>query len=213
MKDSAEGWVRSKPVLALVAAAVVGLVVGGLVGLGVGYKIEKNRVQDDVQRLQSQLKASGATNNNGKVVQRVGQVTGSSGNTLTVKTKLQGDQTISTTDKTTYEKTTEAKASDIAVGNKVLVANGGKEVIIVSNDGQIGHSVSQVSDEEFTVSGNKGRTAPVKMKNVTKVYKLESGTSADAKVNTDVIIAGKHTGSNFEAAEVIVLPAGSGFAS
>jgi hypothetical protein len=213
MKDSAEGWVRSKPVLALVAVAAVGLVVGGLVGLGVGYKVEKNRVQDDVQRLQNQLKSSGAPSNNGKVVQRVGQVTGSSGNTLTVKTKLQGSQSIATTDKTTYEKTTDAKTSDIAVGNKVLVANGGHEVIILSNDSQIGREVSKVSSDEFTVSGKKGQSAPVKTKNVTKVYKLESGTSADAKVNADVIVAGKHEGSNFEAVEVIVLPDGSGFAS
>ncbi len=212
MKDSAEGWVRSKPVLAMVAVAVVGLVVGGLVGLGVGYKIEKNRVQDDVQRLQSQLKASGATNNNGKVVQRVGQITGSSGNTLTVKTKLQGDQTISTTDKTAYEKTSEAKTSDIAVGNKVLVAGGGKEVIILPDNSEIGRQVSQVGSDAFTLQGKKG-SAPVKTKNVTKVYKLESATSADAKVNTDVIVAGKHNGTNFEAVEVIVLPSGSGFAS
>ena len=70
IKDSTEGWVRNKPALAMVAVAAVGLVVGGLIGLGVGYKIEKNRVQDDVQRLQSQLKQTGATNNTGKVVQR-----------------------------------------------------------------------------------------------------------------------------------------------
>jgi hypothetical protein len=216
VKDSAEGWVRNKPVLALVVMAVLGLVVGGLVGLGVGYKIEKNRVQKDVQRLQSELKqggggAGGAAN--GKVVQRVGQITGSSGNTLTVKTKLQGSQDLTTSSDTAFEKTTEAQFSDIAVGNKVLVAVGGKEVIIVPDSSQIGHQVTKVDADGFTVEGKKGTNAPVKSKNITKVYKLESGTSADAKVDSDVIIATKHESTGLQALEVIVLPAGSGFSS
>jgi hypothetical protein len=213
INESAQGWVRNKPVLALVAAAAVGLVVGGLVGLGVGYKIEKNRVQKDVQRLQSQLKAAGVVNPSGKVAQRVGQITGSSGNTLTVKTKLQGTQDITTTADTKFEKTTEAQISDVAVGNKVLVSVGGKEVIIVPDDSEIGREVSKVDDDGFTVEGKKGKTAPVKTKNVTKVYKLESGTSADAKVDSDVIIATKAGDSGLQALEVIVLPADSAFNS
>jgi hypothetical protein len=213
IKDSAESWVRSKPVLAMVAMAAVGLVVGGLVGLGVGYKIEKNRVQHDVQRLQNELKASGAATPNAKVAQRVGQVTGSSGSTLTVKTKLQGTQTITTTSQTVYEKTADAKTSDIAVGKKVLVAAGGHEVIILPDSSEIGHQVSKVSSDGFTVQGDKSRTANVKTKTVTKVYSLTTTGSTDAKENTDVIVAGKRQGAAFEALEVIVLPPDSGFAS
>ena len=123
IKDSAESWVRSKPMRAMVAVAAIGLVVGGIVGLGVGYKVEKNRVQEDVQRLQSQLRDR-RDHSNQKVVQRVGEIAAVSGSTLTVKTKLQGDQDIQTTS-ASFQKTAEGKTADIVVGKKILVATGG----------------------------------------------------------------------------------------
>src|SRR5262245_54343901 len=104
----------------MVAVAAVGLVVGGFVGLGVGYNVEKNRVQDDVQRLQQQLRDAGATASSEKVVQRVGEVKAVSGPTLTVKTRLQGDQDIQTAS-ATFVKTADGKTTDIAVGKKILV--------------------------------------------------------------------------------------------
>jgi hypothetical protein len=214
IKDSAESWVRSKPALAMVAVAAVGLVIGGIVGLGVGYKIEKNRVQKDVQRLQKQLKSSGTPGTTTKVVQRVGQVKGVHGTTLTVHTKLQGDQTISTTSSTPFETTVAAKTADIAVGKKVLVADGGHEVIILGSNSEIGREVTNVNGDGFTVTLKKGKTANVKTKNVKKVYTLTAGKSSDAKVGTDVIVAGKRSGTNgFQAVEVIVLPTGNKFNS
>ena len=65
IKDSAEGWVRGKPVLAMVVVALIGAVVGGVIGLGVGFKVEQSRTRDDVKRLQQQIKSSGAANPNG----------------------------------------------------------------------------------------------------------------------------------------------------
>jgi hypothetical protein len=211
IKDSAESWVRSKPVLAMVAVGAVGLVVGGIVGLGVGYKVEKNRVQDDVQRIQQQLRDAGVTTSNQKVVQRVGEITAVSGSTLTVKTKLQGDQDIGTAS-ASFQKPVDGEASDIAVGKRVLVAKGGREVIVLNDDAEIGGEVTRVTDDGFTVSFKQGRSADVKSSTVDTVYKLGTAESADAKVGAGVVIAGKATGTDgFQAVEVIVLPAGSAF--
>jgi len=214
IKDSTETWVRSKPMLAMVAVAAVGLVIGGVIGLGVGYKVEQGRTRDDVKRLQQQIKDSGAANPNAKVVQRVGSITGVSGTTLTVKTKLQGPQSVQTTATTPFEKTVAGTAADVAVGKKVLVATGGHEVIILPTTSEIGRPVSSVASDGFSVSNKKGKTVKVKTANVTKVYTLTPGKSTDAKVGTDVIVAGRGAGNNgFAAAEVIILPAGSAFSS
>ena len=211
IKDSAESWVRSKPVLAMVAVGAIGLVIGGIVGLGVGYKVEKNRVQDDVQRLQRQLQESGATTSSEKVVQRVGEVKAVSGSTLTVQTKLQGDQEIQTTS-ASFQKTAEGKTTDITEGKKVLVATGGREVIILSDDSEIGREVTKVTDDAFTVAAKKGKSADVQMSNVDKVYTLTTAQSSDAKVGTGVIVAGKRSGTGgFQAVEVIVVPGDSAF--
>jgi hypothetical protein len=211
IKNAVEGWVRSKPVLAMVAVAAVGLVVGGIVGLGAGYKVEKNRVRDDVQRLQRQLKDAGATATSEKVVQRVGEIKAVSGATLTVKTRLQGDQDVETTS-ATFRKTVEGTVDDIAVGKKVLVATGAREVIILDEGTEIGHAVTAVTDEGFTVALDKGRSADVETSNVDKVYTLTTAESSDAKVDTGVVIAGKRVGSEgFQATEVIVLPTDSAF--
>ncbi len=214
IKDSAESWVRSKPVLAMVAVGAVGLVIGGIVGLGVGYKVEKNRVQHDVQRLQNQLKGSGAPSTSNKVVQRLGEVKGISGSTLTIRTKLQGEQTVSTTSQTPFETAVVAKTSDITVGKKVLVAGGGHDVIILPSNSQIGREVTKVSGDGFTVALKKGKLANVRTKSVQKVYTLTAGKSTDAKVGANVIVAGKRSGTKgLDAVEVIVLPAGSKFSS
>jgi hypothetical protein len=214
IKDSTETWVRSKPMLAIVAFAAIGLVVGGVVGLGVGYKVEKNRTQEDVKRLQQQIKASGAANPNAKVVQRVGEITGSSGTTLTVKTKLQGTQNIQTTATTPFEKTADATVADITAGKKVLVATGGHAVIILPATSEIGRNVASVDSDGFSVANSKGKTVKVKNANVQKVYTLTPGKSTDAKVGSDVIIGGRGAGEDaFSAVEVIVLPANSAFNS
>jgi hypothetical protein len=213
IKDSAEGWVRSKPVLAMVAVAVIGLLIGGIVGLGAGYKIEKNRVQDDVRRIQEQLKAAGATTVNPKVVQRVGDVEAVSGTTLTVKTRFQGDQDVLTTSTTPFEATAEGDVGDIAVDKRILVATGGHEVIVLNDGAEIGGKVTKVSDDGFTVAFNTGRSSTVKTSNVDKVYTLTAGQSSDAVVGTRVVVAGRQGTNGFSAIEVIVLPPDSAFSS
>jgi hypothetical protein len=211
IKDSAESWVRGKPVLAMVVVALIGVVVGGLIGLGVGYKIEKSRTQDDVKRLQQQIKSKGSSNPNGPIGQRVGEVSGSSAGSLSLKTKLQGAQQITTTATTPYEKTAAAKASDIAVGRRVLVATGGREVIVLPAASKLGRVVANVGKDTFAITNKDGRQVKVKLANVQKVYTLTPAKATDAKVGADVLVGGRSAGNGFAATEIIVLPVNSTF--
>jgi len=214
IKDSAESWVRDKPVLAMVVVALIGAVVGGVIGLGIGFKVEQSRTRDDVKRLQQQLKDSGKANPNGPLGQRVGEVTGSSAGSLSLNTKLQGAQQITTTATTPYEKTAAAKTSDIAVGKRVLVATGGRDVIILPTASKLGRVVASVGSDDFAITNKDGRQVKLKLKNVEKVYTLTSATAADAKVGADLLVGGRSAGKNgFAAVEIIVLPANSGFSA
>jgi hypothetical protein len=214
IKDSAESWVRGKPVLAMVVVAVVGIVVGGLVGLGVGYKIEKSRTRSDVQRLQKKIKDAGIVNPDAPIKARVGTVSSVNGSTLDVRTTKQGLQKVTAAAGTPYEKAVPAATSDIAVGRRVLVAKGGKEVIILASTSPLGRVVSNVASDTFTVTDKNGKPVKVKLSNLKQVYKLTTAQPADAKVGTLVLAGGRGAGANgFAAVEIIVLPAGSAFAA
>jgi hypothetical protein len=214
IKDSAESWVRGKPVLAMVVVALIGAVVGGVIGLGIGFKVEQSRTRDDVKRLREQIKSSGAANPNGPIGQRVGEVTGSSAGSLSLNTKLQGPQQVTTTATTPYEKTAAAKTADIAVGRRVLVATGGREVIVLPAASKLGRVVASVGSDTFAISNKNGKQVKVKLENVQKVYTLTKALAADAKVGADVLVGGRSSGKNaFAAIEVIVLPANSSFSA
>ena len=214
IKDSAESWVRGKPVPAMVVVALIGAAVGGVIGLGIGFKVEQSRTRDDVKRLQQQIKDSGRSNPNGPIAQRVGQVTGSSADSISLKTKLQGAQQITTTATTPFEKTAAAKTSDIAVGRRVLVATGGREVIVLPTASKLGRVVASVGKDNFAISNKEGRQIRVKLANVKNVYTITPAKAADAKVGADVLVGGRSAGKNaFAAIEVIVLPANSSFSA
>ena len=214
IKDSAESWVRGKPVLAMVVVALIGAVVGGVIGLGIGFKVEQSRTRDDVKRLREQIKSSGAANPKGPIGQRVGEVTGSSAGSLSLNTKLQGPQQVTTTATTPYEKTAAAKTADIAVGRRVLVATGGREVIVLPAASKLGRVVASVGSDTFAITNKNGKQVKVKLKNVQKVYTLTAAKAADAKVGADVLVGGRSAGKNaFAAIEVIVLPAHSSFSA
>ena len=212
IKDSAESWVRGKPVPAMVVVALIGAVVGGVIGLGIGFKVEQSRTRDDVKRLREQIKSSGAANPKGPIGQRVGEVTGSSAGSLSLNTKLQGPQQVTTTATTPYEKTAAAKTADIAVGRRVLISTGGREVILLPASSKLGRVVASVGSDTFTITNKNGRHVKVKLENVQKVYALTAAKAADAKVGVHVLVGGRSAGKNaFAAIEVIVLPANSSF--
>jgi Domain of unknown function (DUF5666) len=88
-----------------IVGIVVALAIGGIVGVAVGWKVEQNRVKDDV-----------------KNVRPVGQVTAVNGNTVTVRlTTSSGTRTYVLTDSTKFDTTRSGKAGDITKGATVLV--------------------------------------------------------------------------------------------
>ncbi len=212
IKDSAETWVRSKPVQAMSLVAAIGVVVGGVIGLGAGYKIEQSRTRSDVKRLQQQIKQAGIVNPSGPIGQRVGTVKGTSAGSITLQTKLQGTQTIQTGSTTPFEKTAGATKADIAVGHRVLVSKGGRDVVILPTASKLGRLVTNVGTDSFSVANKEGRPVKVKLANVQHVYTLTTAKIADVKVGADVLVGGRTSGaSGFAAVEVIILPQGSGF--
>jgi len=214
IKDSAESWVRGKPVLAMVVVALIGIVVGGVIGLGVGFKVEQSRTRKDVQRLQQKIKEAGVVNPAAPIHVQVGTVTSSSPGTLDVRTAKRGQETIQATATTTYEQTASAATADIAVGRRVLVSKGAKEVIILSSTSKLGRVVASVGADSFALSNSKGKQVKVKLSDVQKVYKLTPATAADAKVGSVVLAGGRGAGKNgFAAVEIIVLPTVSAFAA
>jgi len=214
IKDSAEGWVRGKPVVAMVVVAVVGIVVGGVIGLGVGFKVEQSRTRKDVQRLQQKIKDKGVVNPAAPIHTQVVSVTSSSAGTLVVRTAKRGQETIHTAATTAYEKTASAATADIAVGKRVLISKGAKDVIILSPSSKLGRVVASVGSDSFTVANAKGKQAKVKLSDVQKVYTLAPATAADVKAGSVVLAGGRGAGaSGFAAVEIIVLPTGTAFVS
>ena len=212
IKDSAESWVRSKPMLATGIIALAGIVIGGVIGLGVGYKIEQKRTRSDVQALQKKLKAKGVVNPEAPLHVRVGTVSSASPGTLVLKTTRQGGQQIHVTATTPFEKTAAAATADIAVGRRVLVSKGAHEVIILSSTSSLGRVVGNVGSDTFSVTNAAGKQVKVKLANVQKVYKLVAAKGSDAKTGALVLAGGRGAGTNgFAAVEIIVLPAGSAF--
>ena len=138
-------------------------------------------------------------------------MSGSSAGSLSLKTKLQGAQQITTTATTPYEKTAAAKASDIETGRRVLVATGGREVIVLPVASKLGRVVANVGKDTFAITNKQGRQVKVKLANVQKVYTLTPAKATDAKVGADVLVGGRSAGNGFAATEIIVLPVNSTF--
>ena len=211
IKDSAENWVRGKPMQAIVLIAAAGIVLGGIVGLGAGWKIEQNRTKDDVKRLKAGGAAAAGT---GALGQRVGKVSAVTDGTLTLVTKKSGTQAIHTTTLTTVEKTAKGTPADITVGRRVLLTLNGNDVIVLPAGSKLGRLVSNVTTDSFSVAKpSGGRGAQIKTSNVKVVSTVAPGKLTDVKSGTLVLAGGRAPDkSSFNATEVIVLPSGSAFA-
>ena len=147
IKDSAETWVRGKPTSALILVAAVGVVIGGLIGLGAGYKIEQSRTKSDVTRLQKQIKAAGVVTGAGPLGQRVGKVTATAPDSITLSTKLQGTQKVTTSATTQFAKTVPGKTSDIVVGDRLLLTKNAGDVIVLAKGSKLGRPVIHGDDQ------------------------------------------------------------------
>ena len=219
IKESAETWVRGAPSQALVLVAAVGIVLGGVAGLGAGFKIEQSRTRSDVKRLRVQLAqaGSGATPSPSTALgQRIGKITATSAGSITVTTKRQGSQELRTTSTTQFEQAVKGSKADIVVGHRVLVTVAGDSVIVLPDTSRLGRAVTNVGSDSFTIAKtNNAKAGTVPMTSVKVVDTVTTSKPAEFKIGDQVLSGGRTaSGKNaFDAVEVILLPAGSGFAS
>jgi hypothetical protein len=217
IKTSADEWVRKGPTQAIAVIAAVGIVIGGLIGLGVGFKIEQSRTKSDVSKLQKELKAKttapGAAA--GALGQRLGKVTATGSGSITMTTKQRGTQTIVTTSTTVMETTVRATIADVHSGGRILVTPGGKEIIVLADTSKLGRVVDTVGSDTIKIAkGNGAPAGGVKTADVHVIYTLKTITAADVKSGNPVLVGGRaKDDKTFNAVELIVLPADSGFAT
>lgn len=219
IKDSAETWVRGAPGQAMILVVAVGIVIGGVAGLGAGFKIEQNRTRSDVKKLRTELQGQAGSGGSapaaaGSLGQRIGRVTAASAGTLNLATKRKGAQTLHTTTTTHFEQLGKGSTADIVVGRRVLVTVAGNAVIVLPGSSQLGRIVQTVAGDSFALAKtNNAKGGSIPMNKVKEVDTTSAATFADFKVGTEVLSGGRGSGQDFNAAEVILLPAGSPFAN
>jgi hypothetical protein len=223
IKDSVDRWVRDKPVPAMVSIVIAGLVVGGLVGLGAGYKIEQNRVASGVNRLKAQVNLAHRTKPKTTTpavkrfslsTERIGSVTTIGTNTIGLRTKRLGLVQLQTTNATQFEKVTSGSQSAITVGSRAVLTIGG-DILVVSSGSLLGRPITKAAHSSFTLgkANATGPTTTVAFSKLKVIDVVSTATRSDIKQASELMVGGHapSTGS-FTAVEVIVLPAGSGFA-
>lgn len=223
IKDSADGWVRAKPVQAMVFVVVGGLVVGGVVGLAAGYKIEQNRVASGVNRLKAQISQSHQTKSAatkpaavkgfGLSNERVGSLTAIGASTISLRTQRLGVLQLHTTSLTQYEQAGSGPQSDITVGSRALLTIGG-DVLVLAKGSLLGRPVTKVAHDSFSYAkANTTGTATVAFSHIKALDVLSAASRSDLKKGSDVLVGGRTLSKgDFVVVEVILLPTGSGFA-
>ncbi len=214
---SADEWVRKSPTRAIAVIAAVGVVVGGLIGLGVGFKVEQSRTKSDLASLRKQLKAKGTSTGvpTGLLGQRIGKVTAAKPGSFTVTTKRRGTQTLTTTADTVFEEAVRGTIADVNSGDRVLVTIGGNEIIVLPPTSKLGRIVEGVGSDSIKIAKGNGHPAgAIKTGDVHLVSNAKPAKAADVS-NGDSVFAGGRARSQktFAAIEIILIPAGSGFAN
>jgi hypothetical protein len=210
-----------------VIASVVALVVGLVGGFAVGFKVEQNRIKTNNKKAKV---SAAATNKKPKVakskkITRVaGPVTAASGGTMTVRDTTGFSVKVPTPSTVVVTKTTKGSAADIKVGSQILQrgkqvktgVNQPSEIIILPSGSKVkGLKVTAVDGSKVTVLGFNKKPLTLEVQPTTAVYTLTTGSSGDIKAGGEVLADG--TGvlgqDTFTAKEIVVLPAGSKFAS
>jgi hypothetical protein len=222
IKDSAEGWVRGKPLRRMLFIVVAGIVLGGVVGTAAGYKIEQNRTSSGVNHLKAQITRAHsiptATTKPGAKslvlpAERAGTVTVVRANAITLATKRLGVLRILTTTATQVEDVGGGSKADVKVGGRAIVTIGG-DVLLLSGKSLLGRPITNVTSDSFAVAKVNGTGTTTIMFSKVKVIDSVSGAQlSDIKKGSNVLVGGHApTNGDFTAVEVIVLPPGSGFA-
>ena len=210
-----------------VITAVVALVVGLVGGFAVGFKVEQNRVKTDNKK--AKVSAAGTTNKNkaakSKRITRIaGPVTTASGDTITVRDTTGFPVKVPTTSTVIVTKTTKGSAGDIKVGSQILQrgkqikpgVNQPSEIVVLPSGSKVkGLKVTGVNGQKVTVLGFNKKPLTLEVQPSTAIYTLSPASSGDIKKGGEVLADG--TGvlgqDTFTAKEIVILPAGSRFAS
>ena len=97
----------------LIVGVIAGLAVGGIAGVVIGWKLEQNRVKEDI-----------------KSIRPVGEVTAVNEESFTIDLKASsGSRTYAITDETVVDRARSGDVADVVEGATVLVRTG-------NNDGQ-----------------------------------------------------------------------------
>ena len=221
VKDSVANWLRAISTRAMPLVAM-GIATGLVVGIGAGYKIEQNRTQSDVSRLKAQIKQikhakSGTTNvavkRSGPFNQRLGTVTAVGADTIRVATKRLGVVQLHSTSATHFERASLGTKTDITIGRRALLTLSG-DVLVLARGSLLGRPITKVASDSFSITKAVGiGTATISFAKVKVIDTTSAVTRSDIKTGT-VVLAGGHAAGQrlFDAAEVIVIPAASGFA-
>jgi hypothetical protein len=214
IKESTDEWVRKGPTLAIAIIAAAGLLIGGLIGVGVGFKVEQSRTKSDVQKLKDQLKAKGGSSaTTAALGQRSGKVTAKTANTIDLATKTRGAQVLTTNASTDFVKAVSGTIADVKSGRRILVTPGGAEIIVLATESELGRVVTAVASDSITIAEGSGSPGgKIDTADVHRVSIVKPATAADVTTGGALLAGGLATSDkNFDATEVIVLPADNAF--
>jgi hypothetical protein len=165
---------------------------------------------DEVRRQQA---PEGADQAEGVEVRRGG------GRTRSARRQGYGDlgnvQTLGTTATTVFEKAVSGTIADVHSGRRILVTPGGAEIIVLPSSSKLGRQVTKVTSAIIKIA--KGSGSPEGSIKTTEVHRVEiikPAKVSDIKTGDEVLAGGRAKDTKtFNTIEVIVLPAGSGFAN
>jgi hypothetical protein len=193
----------------IIATAVVALVLAIGAGFAIGFKVEQNRVKDDVKQLKERL-------TQGSTGPPVGQVTAVRQGSVTITGTTSRDIALSTAP--VIYNTVPGTVDDITRDSKILVqaprgSVNATEIVLLPADSEIGRQVTAVGPGSVTRANPDGTSTEINLTDATVIYTATTGgTAADITQGSTIIVRGKVTqGGSVDAAEIIVLPPDSAF--
>jgi hypothetical protein len=207
-----------------VIVGVVALVVGLAGGFAAGFKVEQNRIKTNAKKAKVSAAAKPKVAKSKKITRVAGPVTAASGNTITIRATTGFPVKVPTPSTVVVTKTTKGSTADIKVGGRILQrgkqikpgVNQPSEIVVLPNGSKVkGLEVTAVNGQNVTVLGVNKKPLTLQVEPTTAIYTLSPASSGDIKQGGEVLADG--TGvlgqDTFTAKEIVILPAGSKFAS
>ena len=209
------GRIKRLSLAGILGSAAAILVVGVVVGLGAGYKIEQNRVKNDVKAAEARASKKAAAQTQGQAPNPNVQLRGKVAATTAKEVTLTVPQQFTTNQATIVFKATLGTPTDITTGAQVVWnAKKGQPtqaegVIVLPAKARMGWSVVNASANSMTIkSGTK--TVTVSTTGAT-VETVTSAKATDIATGAKLVTQARQTKKTLTALEVIVLPSTSTF--